>query len=94
MPLLIQCTRPLLDGLGYGQVDVLGVSLGGAVAQQLAHLAPHRVRRLVLAATSPGLGGVPGSPSVILALASPRRYRSPEYVRKVAPDLYGGGSRR
>ncbi|HVD28579.1 MAG TPA: alpha/beta fold hydrolase [Mycobacteriales bacterium] len=84
----------LLDGLGYGQVDVLGVSLGGAVAQQLAHLAPPRVRRLVLAATTPGLGGVPGSPAVMLALASPRRYRSPAYLRRVAPDLYGGRMRR
>jgi pimeloyl-ACP methyl ester carboxylesterase len=61
----------LLDLLGYDQVDVLGVSLGGAVAQQLAHIAPRRVRRLVLAATTPGLGGIPGNPSVMLAFASP-----------------------
>lgn len=84
----------LLDRLGYDKVDVLGVSLGGAVAQQLAHTAPRRVRRLVLAATTPGLGGVPGNPAVLLALASPRRYRSPEYLRMVAPDLYGGRMRR
>jgi len=50
-----------LDALGYDQVDVLGISLGGVIAQQLAHQAPRRVRRLVLAATGPGLGGVPGS---------------------------------
>ena len=84
----------MLDRVGYDEVDVLGVSLGGAVAQQLAHIAPLRVRRLVLAATSPGLGGIPGSPRVMLALASPRRYRSPEYLRRVAPDLYGGRLRR
>jgi hypothetical protein len=36
---------------------VLGVSLGGVVAQQLAHQAPQRVCRLVLAATGPGVGG-------------------------------------
>ena len=49
----------LLDRLGYERVDVLGVSFGGMLAQQLAHQAPGRVRRLVLAATgagSPGLG--------------------------------------
>ena len=34
------------------QVDVLGASLGGVIAQQLAHQAPHRVRRLVLARRS------------------------------------------
>jgi poly(3-hydroxyoctanoate) depolymerase len=36
----------LLDALGYDQIDVLGVSLGGVIAQQLAHQAPQRVRRL------------------------------------------------
>ncbi len=84
----------LLDALGIGTVDVFGVSLGGVVAQQLAHQAPHRVRRLVLAATGPGLGGVPGSPRVLWTLATPRRYYQPDYYRRVAADLYGGLARR
>jgi poly(3-hydroxyoctanoate) depolymerase len=84
----------LLDALGHRTVDVFGVSLGGVVAQQLAHQAPHRVRRLVLAATGPGLGGVPGSPRVLWTLATPRRYYQPDYYRRVAADLYGGLARR
>ena len=84
----------LLDALGYETVDVFGVSLGGVVAQQLAHQAPQRVRRLVLAATGPGLGGVPGSPRVLWALATPRRYYQPDYYRRIAGDLYGGTARR
>jgi poly(3-hydroxyoctanoate) depolymerase len=84
----------LLDALGYDDVDVLGVSFGGVVAQQLAHQAPHRVRRLVLAATGPGLGGVPGSPGVLLALATPRRYTQPDYFRRIAGRVYGGAARR
>jgi poly(3-hydroxyalkanoate) depolymerase len=86
----------LLDALGHARVDVLGVSLGGVVAQQLAHQAPDRVRRLVLAATGagvPGLGGVPGSPRAALNLATPRRYRSPDHYRRVAGHLYGGVAR-
>jgi poly(3-hydroxyoctanoate) depolymerase len=84
----------MLDALGYDRVDVLGVSLGGVVAQQLARQAPRRVRRLVLAATGPGLGGLPGSPSVLWALVTPRRYHQPDYYRRVAGRLYGGEARR
>jgi poly(3-hydroxyoctanoate) depolymerase len=84
----------LLDALGYDQVDLLGVSLGGVIAQQLAHQAPQRVRRLVLAATGPGLGGLPGSPRVLLTLATPRRYDQPDYYRRVAGRIYGGAARR
>lgn len=46
----------VLDELGLEHVDVLGFSLGGAVAQELAARYPTRVRRLVLAATSCGIG--------------------------------------
>jgi poly(3-hydroxyalkanoate) depolymerase len=84
----------LLEALGYDRVDLLGVSLGGVIAQQLARQAPGRVRRLVLAATGPGLGGLPGSPRVLLALATPRRYRQPDYYRRIAGRVYGGAARR
>jgi len=77
MPGVARTTQRLLDALGHDTVDVLGVSLGGVVAQQLAHQAPDRVRRLVLAATGPGFGGVPGSPRVLWAMATPRRYHQP-----------------
>lgn len=38
----------LLDALGIESVDVLGFSLGGAVAQEMALMHPQRVHRLVL----------------------------------------------
>ena len=44
----------MLQQLGIEQVDVFGVSWGGALAQEFALLYPSRVRRLILAATSPG----------------------------------------
>lgn len=83
----------LLDELGHDQVDVLGVSFGGGIAQQLAHQAPARVRRLVLAATTPGSLCVPGRPSALLALATPRRYHDPAYYRRMAPRVFGGRAR-
>jgi poly(3-hydroxyoctanoate) depolymerase len=94
MPGIARTIEAMLDALGYDRVDVLGVSLGGVVAQQLAHQAPRRVRRLVLAATGPGLGGAPGSPRVLLALATPRRYYKPDYYRRIAGRIYGGQARR
>ncbi len=84
----------LVDQLGYAKVDVLGVSFGGAVAQQLAFQAPERVGRLVLAATACGVGAVPGSPLALAILLTPLRYYSRPYLRLVAPYLYGGEARR
>ncbi len=97
MPGIVRTIEQMLDTLGYHQVDVLGVSLGGVIAQQFAHQSPQRVRRLILAATGPGvvgLGGVPGSPLALLALATRRRHTSPDYYRRIAGDLYGGEARR
>jgi poly(3-hydroxyalkanoate) depolymerase len=90
---LAKLSARLLDQLGHREVDVLGVSWGGTLAQQFAFQKPDRCRRLVLAATSPGHLMVPGKPSVLLKMATPRRYKDPEYLRKIAGDLYGGALR-
>ena len=80
----------LLDELGLGAVDVLGFSFGGSVAQELAKQAPSRVRRLVLASTSCGWGGVPGSPLALALLKNPLRYYSPAVFKAEAPVIVGG----
>jgi poly(3-hydroxyalkanoate) depolymerase len=84
----------LLRTLGYGNVDVLGVSWGGVVAQTLAITKPARVRRLVLASTVAGAVGWPGRPSVLRKMMTPRRYYSRAYFDAVAPKIYGGRARR
>src|ERR1700751_1192407 len=45
-----------IEALGLAKVDVLGFSLGGLVAQELAIAAPVLVRRLVLVGTGPRSG--------------------------------------
>lgn len=44
-----------LDAIGIGQVDIVGHSFGGGVAQMLLRECPERIRRLVLVASG-GLG--------------------------------------
>jgi poly(3-hydroxyalkanoate) depolymerase len=89
MPGLGRQAAHVLDALGLPDADVLGVSFGGAVAQELTLANPHRVRRLVLASTTCGLGSVPGNPVALALMATPLRYYSPAFLRLTANILYG-----
>ncbi|MFC9556653.1 poly(3-hydroxyalkanoate) depolymerase [Rhodococcus sp. NPDC056960] len=84
----------VLTEIGVGVVDVLGLSWGGALAQQFAVQNPRRCRRLVLAATGTGAVMVPGKPRVLAKMLTPRRFRDPAYAASIAGDLYGGTARR
>jgi poly(3-hydroxyalkanoate) depolymerase len=94
LPALAARVVALLDRLGVERADVLGYSWGGGLAQVLARRAPDRVRRLVLCATSVGLGSVPPKPLAALILATPARYYHPALFRLTVPPLAGGRTRR
>lgn len=83
----------ILDRLGLEQVDVLGVSWGGAAAQEFAIRSPERCQTLTLAATSAGFVMVPGQPAVLHKLLSPRRYFDPTHLMTIGGELYGGALR-
>lgn len=89
-PALAFLVGRMLDTLGYGRVDSLGISWGGALAQQFALQHPWRCRKLVLVSTATGALMVPGSPTVLAKLATPRRYTEPGYMEAIAPEIYGG----
>src|SRR2546427_10072274 len=67
----------MLDQLGYQQIDVLGVSWGGALAQQFAFQYPRRCRRLILVSTGTGAFMVPGPLSALSKIATPQRSMDP-----------------
>jgi poly(3-hydroxyalkanoate) depolymerase len=84
----------VLNHYEHAKADVLGVSWGGAPAQQLARNHPERCRKLILCATTTGTVMVPGNPLITVKLATPLRYTSRSFARRVAGDIYGGDYRR
>ena len=84
----------ILDQLGVGEVDVMGVSWGGAMAQHFALQHPGRTRRLVLVATTAGMLMVPGNPAALSKMANPRRYVDPKFMNEHFMTLYGGMTKR
>ena len=92
-PALARLLRRALDELGYGAVDLLGISWGGALAQQFALTRGNRCRRLVLVSTATGSLMVPASPRVLRLMMTPRRYRDPQHARRIAGTIYGGAMR-
>ncbi len=89
-PILARLVTEMLDQLGYQQVDVLGVSWGGALAQQFAFQYPVRWRRLILVSTGTGALMIPGNLSALVKIATPRRYQDPVYMEQNAGGIYGG----
>ena len=74
--LIAEIAGKVAEAAGHDRVDVLGYSLGGAVAQRLALKRPELVRRLVLASTSCGAGAIPGALRALLAVTTPVRHYS------------------
>ncbi len=90
---LAELVAGLLHAVDCDRVDVLGHSFGGTLAQEFAHQYPRSVRRLVLAATIPGLGGLqnPARPVQLLSMVATRE---PERRRARMARLLGGRSGR
>lgn len=83
-------TAKLLDRFGLDEVDVMGISWGGAIAQHFALQYPGRTRKLVLVATTAGMLMVPGNPAALTKMANPRRYVDAAFMAEHFETLYGG----
>jgi poly(3-hydroxyalkanoate) depolymerase len=91
--MLARHARNILNELDIEAVDAMGISWGGAMAQQFAFQYPKRVRRLVLVATSAGVLMVPGRLGSIAKMVNPRRYVDPSFMLKNFTKLYGDDMR-
>lgn len=75
----------LLDAIGVEKADVLGVSMGGMIAQHMALDHAHKVRKLIPVMTSSGDPSLPPStPEAMAALTAVPAARTPEAVSAIA----------
>lgn len=72
----------VLDHAGVERAHVVGASLGGMAAQELAAGYPERVDRLVLACTTPGGAGALPMPAQTLALMQEAAALAPEVAMR------------
>lgn len=70
---------------GRSQVDVLGLSWGGGLAQQFAFQNPHRCHRLILVSTGTGSLMIPGKPSLLAKMLTARRFLDHRYAARSPP---------
>ena len=86
VPWLAWLTGRMMTALGYRRFDVLGISWGGGLAQQLAVQYPRRCRRLVLVATSTGSLMIPARPRSCCTCPRRARHRDPAHAARIAGD--------
>ncbi|MFY7838144.1 MAG: alpha/beta fold hydrolase [Novosphingobium sp.] len=84
-------TAALLDRLDLAEVDVLGISWGGALAQQFAFQHRARTGNLILAATAAGATMVPGNPAMLAHLSDPLEYTVERTLKRNLASIYNGG---
>lgn len=92
---LVKALAAMLEELGYTQVDVLGLSWGGGVAQQFAFTQRAQCRRLVLVSTGTGSIMVPANPRILTKMLTPSRFTNPSrLLGGLGQELYGGSMRK
>ncbi len=91
LPAYADITIKVIEALGYDKVDLLGISWGGILAQEVTRKYPDKINKLILAVTSAGYGvTIPGPLHVMMELTFPMRYFNRFYREFISAHLYGG----
>ena len=79
----------LMDALEIEQAHVLGVSMGGMIAQEFVLNFPDRVKKLVLCSTTPGgPNAVPTPPETVAVMMDRENLTDEQKARRTVPLLY------
>jgi 3-oxoadipate enol-lactonase len=90
---LAEDARAVLDAAGLDRAHVLGASLGGMAAQELALAHPERIDRLILACTTPGGVGAHPMPSQTVSLMLEAPTMPPDVaLRRFVENALGDGT--
>jgi 3-oxoadipate enol-lactonase len=90
---LAEDARAVLDAAGLDRAHVVGASLGGMVAQELALTHPQRIDRLVLACTTPGgVGAYPMPPQTVSLMLEAPTMPPDVALRRFAENALGDGT--
>ena len=74
----------VLDEAGVDRAHVVGISMGGLIAQELALTAPERVRSLCLMATHPGIAHAVINPEALKLVTSGRADMTPQEAAEIS----------
>lgn len=84
----------VMDATGVGRAHLVGASMGGLIAQELALTAPERVLTLVLACTHPGISHAVMNPDAIAMLGDRGQLTPRQAAEASIPFNYAPGTPR
>lgn len=94
VPLMAGDCLAVLDELDIEVVDVVGISMGGLIAQELALTEPDRLRSLCLVATHPGIAHAVVDPEAMAMLMKRGEMTPEEAAEASVPFNYAPGTPR